>query len=97
MRKYKTQAYSDEVDLDNPTTYEHLPQTVSELRDLMFKEIGYSHCYLHYWHTKFHKNQRKKVKTMIKYFADNERENHDNVLWFQEQVFLFQDEIENLC
>jgi hypothetical protein len=34
---------------------------------------------------------------MIKDFADNRKNNYDNLQWYREQVFLFQDETENMC
>ena len=41
--------------------------------------------------------QRQRVNKLIKDFTD-ERKNHStDVLWYQEQLFLFQDEIENMC
>jgi len=42
-------------------------------------------------------DQRQRVQKLIQSFADNRRNNHGNVLWYQEQIFLFQDEIENMC
>jgi hypothetical protein len=41
--------------------------------------------------------QKKRVELLIKNFTENERENYENILWYQEQIFLFQDEIENMC
>jgi hypothetical protein len=42
-------------------------------------------------------NQRQRVYALIKRFAENERENMNNVMWYKEMVFLFQDETENMC
>jgi len=41
--------------------------------------------------------QRQRVYKLIDNFAKNRRNNYDNILWYQEQIFLFQDEIENMC
>ena len=86
------------VDLDDVTLYEHLPNTHEELRKLMFSEIGYYYCYVKFWHrdTSFCA-QKKRVKKLIKNFTENEVANYDNLLWYKEQIFIFQDEIENMC
>jgi hypothetical protein len=41
--------------------------------------------------------QRKRVEKMIKFFAENEDKHMKDLMWFKEQIFLFQDEIENMC
>ena len=99
MRKFLCRPFGDfEVDLDDPKTYEHLPQNTKELRNLMLSKIGYSYCYMNYWHKDFnHGEQKEKIEQLVKYFTDNERKNYNNVLWYQEQVFIFQNEIENMC
>jgi hypothetical protein len=95
--------FGDSVDLDNPNTYEYLPNTTKKLREIMFSEIGYVYCYLNYWHKdsignkKTNGKQIKRVEALIKNFTDNERENRTNVMWYKEQIFIFQNEIENMC
>jgi hypothetical protein len=42
-------------------------------------------------------DQKKRVKKMIKYFSENEKDNANNIMWYKEQIYLFQDEIENMC
>ena len=37
------------VDLDDPKTYSHLPNTEKELDDLMFKEIGMALTYMNHF------------------------------------------------
>lgn len=104
MRMFKCNPFGDlEVDLDDPKTYDYLPNTTKELRQIMFSEIGYVHCYINYWHKdifgskKHNGKQIKRIDTLIKNFTENERENSDNVMWYKEQIFLFEDEIENMC
>lgn len=100
MRKFICSPFGEEVDLDDPKTYKCLPNNVNDLRTLMLKEIGYYYCYTKFWHKDtFGKDnkQKKKVKKLIKNFTENESKNYENVLWYQEQIFLFQDEIENMC
>lgn len=41
--------------------------------------------------------QRQRVYKLIENFAKNRTENWKNILWFKEQVFLLEDEIENMC
>ncbi len=97
MRKFKTHPFGDEVDLDDESTYDYLPKSIKELDDLMFREIGYSYCYFTYFHSDWYKPQVKKIKKLIKVFTSNRKKNYNNLKWFQEQVFIFQNEIENMC
>lgn len=99
--------------------------TYDELRNMMFREIGYAICYMDYFpdRKKFfpkkklnqkmiihlHSNkkidmnnvgymQRKRVEKLIKYFSENDnRNNYKKLMWLKEQIFLFQDETENMC
>lgn len=41
--------------------------------------------------------QRQRVYKLIENFTANRRNNWKNIMWFKEQVFLFEDEIENMC
>jgi len=41
--------------------------------------------------------QRLRVNDLIKIFTENRRDNFNNALWFKEQIFRFQNEIENMC
>ena|ERR1035437_5951202 len=104
MRMFKT-SFGDEVDLDDPNTYSYLPNSTKELDSMMFKEIGYTTCYMDYWHLNVFpkrlpgniKYQRTRVENLIKNFTDNRHNNYDNVLWYKEQIFIFTDETENMC
>ena len=42
-------------------------------------------------------DQRQRVYKLIENFANNRRNNYNNLMWYKEQIFLFQDEIENMC
>lgn len=127
MRKFLERPFGQEVDLDNPETYNYLPKTTKELDNLMFREIGMAICYMDYFHPDIFgkekqlpnfdldwseedlKNnrpdqlsnsgyyQRMRIYDLIKNFTSERRNNYENVLWYQEQVFLFQDETENMC
>jgi hypothetical protein len=101
MREHKTSPFGEVVDLDDPMIYSYLPKTVKELRAMMFKEIGYFYCYTQFWHKDIFdpdtSGQISRVEKLIKDFTDNERENYANVLWYKEKIFLFTDEIENMC
>lgn len=110
MRKFQTAVFG-EVDLDDPKTYKYLPKTVNELDKKMFEEIGSAICYMNYWHIDWFPQkrqpksslhywgykQRERVMKLIKQFCAERHNNWENLNWFQEQVFLFQDEIENMC
>lgn len=41
--------------------------------------------------------QRQRVYKLIKEFANNRETHYDDVLWYQEQIFIFQEECENMC
>jgi hypothetical protein len=101
MRIFITSPFGDTVDLDDPKTYVHLPQNVKELRKHMLCEIGYFYCYTEFWHKDIFdfdtSGQVHRVEKLIKDFTDNERDNYENVLWYQEKLYLFKDEIENMC
>lgn len=102
MRKYKQHFDGVEVDLDNSEIYSFLPNTIDELDDRMFKEIGYVLCYMDYFHPdwfgkKRDGGQRKRVNKLIQNFTENRKHNYQNLMWYKEQVFLFEDETENMC
>lgn len=66
MRKFKIGFSGEVVDLDNPKTYRFLPDDVSKLDDIMFKEIGQALVYMDYFHPDvFPKNKRK--PKMVRY------------------------------
>jgi hypothetical protein len=41
--------------------------------------------------------QHQRVNKIVKRFAEGYQSHHDNVLWYQELIFLLQDECENMC
>lgn len=88
-----------EVDLDDPNLYDYLPNDPKSLDDLMFKEIGYALCYMNNFHPEIFKSHKQKTRVlkMIKNFCDERVNHYEDVSWYQEQVFLFQDEIDNMC
>lgn len=99
MRNFCTRPFNDIVDLDDSNTYSHLSKNVNELRQLMYSEIGYTHCYMNVMHKKVFKKgdaQRKRIQKFVKKFVLNQDLNRQNVNWYQEQIFLFQNEIENM-
>lgn len=100
MRKYKT-AFGECVDLDDPNTYKLLPQECDLVIARMFHEIGYAYCYMNYFHRDTYKHcgvsQKVYVEIGIKHFCDGFKQNRNNLLWLQEQLFKFLDEIENMC
>lgn len=100
MRKFICSPFGDEVDLDNPDTFRYLPDNAEQLRDLLLKDFGWSQLYMNYFHSEvFDKDdsQRKRIDEFMKKYSENHLKNYDNILWLKEQVFLFKDEIENMC
>lgn len=108
MRKYIS-SFGEEFDLDNPDTYKHLPDDLNKLDNMMFKEIGQALVYMDYfrkelflkkddyYHNSGGFNQRQRIKKLIKDFSENRHKNYKNKMWYKEQIFLFQDETENMC
>jgi hypothetical protein len=102
MRKFQCR-FGEDVDLDDPKTYNYLPNTTTELRNLLFSEIGFYYCYVNFWHKDVYDkwdsclSQKERVEQFIKDFTETEKENYANVLWYKEKIFLFQEEIENMC
>jgi hypothetical protein len=104
MRKFNIRGLENiEVDLDDDSTYSHLPKKAEPLRNLMFQEIGCAHCYMDYFHPDVFGNdnldggQKKRVELLIKDFCDNESQHRGDTKWLREKVFIFQCEIENMC
>lgn len=97
MEKFKT-FDGQLVDLEDSKTFEHLPKSVKKLQRLILAEIGYYNCFKIRNKKWFNDDkQKKRVKKLIKKFIKNEFDNVDNVLWYQQQIYVFQDEIENIC
>ena len=94
--------YSGDVDLDDPCTYKHLPDTHKALETLFYKEVGYAHLYMYFIYKEaFNADpQRKRVDALITKFVEGRkmfRTHKEGLLWLKEQVFIFQDCIENMC
>ena len=104
MRKYKP-AFAKEVDLDDPKTYDYIKEdTIEGLEQKMFAEIGMSVCYMHIYMpdifvVKNRSGQKDRVWVLMKKFWNGRLKAHreNNIMWFKEQIFLFQDETENQC
>lgn len=100
MRKFVCSPFGEEVDLDDPFTFNHLPNNSNQLRDILFKEFGWSKLYMDFFHPDVFEeknDQRIRIEQFMKNYSENHIINYDNVMWLKEQVFLFQDEIENMC
>lgn len=97
MRNFIEHPFMIEVDLDDARIYDYLPNDVKTLRNMIHQEIGYYYCYVNYWHPEWDKKQEKRCEKLIKKYTNNWREHMNDVLWFQEQIFVFQSEVENMC
>ena len=101
MRKFKC-SLGEIVDLDNPETYSYLPDDCDKLDKLMFQDIGFALVYMDWFNwddysTGYGWEQRVRVKELITYFANNRKHHYNDLMWLKEQVFIFQNEIENMC
>lgn len=102
-----TSLHGGHVDLDDESIYEHLPNTRDELTARMWQEIGYALSYMDYIHREsYPMDSRQRIRVMelvARFWREGREELEDgtlksaNVRWLREQVFVFQDEIENMC
>lgn len=103
MRKLFLSPNGPEVDLDDPETYRGYPQDIKSLENRMFFQIGYAHVYMNHWNKDVYedwkgaKDQKHRVEALIKNFSENRSKNYQNVRWYQEQILIFENEIENMC
>ena len=120
-----------EVDLDDPKTYDYLPDTQEELDNRMFLEIGKTLVYMDYFPERKHHfpkekqpekfvklselfpdtkfpdkevdinnaawEQRQRINKLIENFAENRKNHYNDKMWCKEQIFLLEDETENMC
>ncbi len=96
MREFKT-AFEGIVDLDDPDTYSYMANDIGSIRDEIHKEIGYCYCYFNYWHKPWDEKQEARVEILIKKYTDEWSDNRTNLHWHKEMLYIFQDEIENMC
>lgn len=101
MRLYKN-AFGEEWDLDDPTTYHYLSDNIRLLENDVFRLYGYAKAYFKFmrpYHSINFVKQESQVEAFMGNFCRNRlRDSHmHNLLWFQEQVFLLEDLTENLC
>ena len=103
MREFKLNSCDIIVDLDNTEIYDYLPNDVKQLDEKMFSEIGMALCYMNIWHPdiwgkpKMDGGQKKRVMKMIRNFCRERKNYYGDILWLKEQIFLFQEETENMC
>lgn len=96
MKSFKT-AHGEMVDLEDISLYDYLPKNVKSIRDMIHQEIGYYYCYVNYWHPRWDKKQEERVKLLIEKYTEEWRNNITDLQWYRETLFIFQDEIENMC
>ncbi len=106
MRSYRLTDLSNKVvDLDDGSIYSHLPDDYDSLFNLMCKEIGFALSYMDFIHRELFpltSEQRIRVNELVDKFWKERREKKyfggpESILWMREQVYVLQDEIENMC
>lgn len=108
MRPYKsTGMFQETFDLDDETTYANLPNEEEELTNRMWKNIGFALSYMDFIHRDLYpmdSRQRIRVTELIAKFWREGREDmpdgdmkRGDVRWLKEQIFIFEDETENMC
>jgi len=104
MKKFTTFDGS-KVDLDDPKTYKNILDGTDDTTALdkhMFSDIGYALCYMKHMHPNsfrfsYGNTQKKRVKKLIEKFCNRRYKNTGNPMWFKKMIFIFEDEIENMC
>ena len=61
MRKFVCRPFGEEVDLDDPQTYDYLPDDTKKLDDMMFSEIGKAIVYMDYFHPEIFPKKRTRM------------------------------------
>lgn len=103
MREFTT-ALGHKVDLDDPATYKYLPQEKDKVLEKLYQEVGYAHLYIMgtKWE-RYSKEQVKRVRELTeeisKFFGAGAGKNMwaQSTIFWQEKLFIFLDEIENMC
>jgi hypothetical protein len=101
MREFVT-AFGDKVDLDDPATYKHLPQEKDKVLERLYQEVGYAHLYImgKKWE-RLSKEQVRRVRALTeeisKFFGWDKNMWNESTIFWQEKLFIFLDEIENMC
>lgn len=86
------------VDLDDPNTYKDYPQDVTEVINELYKKIGYSQVYMiryDFVSSKYGREQMYRIQNFLHTLAIDWK--GKDLLWWQKQLFLFRDEVENMC
>ena len=112
-RYHLTDMSDETVDLDNESIYSGLPSTEKELFNRMLQNIGYALSYMDFiWKDSFPLDARQRVRVnelITKFWSEGreerwpgepEREANQKRFdprWLKEQIFIFEDEIENMC
>lgn len=101
MREF-TDALGRKFDLDDPETYKHLSQDTGEVLDCLYKAIGYANLYV--LGRKFAKSEAGKtqIERIEKFVVEVAKVFGGNIwkkptIFWQEKLFIFLDEIENMC
>lgn len=101
MRKY-TDTFGEEYDLDDPATYKHLPQGTPEVLARLYREIGYARLYViahRFDESECGRAQIARIEKLVANAAESFGGNmwNKSAIYWQERLFLFLDEIENMC
>src|SRR5687767_3048817 len=102
MRMFQC-AIGPEVDLDDPETYKRLPQTVPGVLEKLYKEVGYARLYVLGVHdftsSECGRAQLERIAKLESEIAGffGGRLYQQSLIFWQEKLFVFEDEIENMC
>jgi hypothetical protein len=95
---------SDEVDLNDPRTYDHCyykDWDCRQLRDEIYRKVGYVKLYVEQFHPGWCSNQVARIEQMLFWFGKEHRKYYQDTPegrgWLRKWLFMFEDQTENMC
>lgn len=87
-------------DLDDPKTYARFPQTIRDVQEALWRKIGYAAVYViahQFSESECGQKQIDRIGVLVEAVAKGQEQRGKPLIWWQEQLYLFEDEIENMC
>ena len=92
------------VDLNNPTTYKNCTYRnwdVKKLRQAIYEKVGYAKLYVEFFHPDWDKTQVEHINQLLFWFSKEHRKYYQDTpearFWLRKWLFIFNNEIENMC
>lgn len=99
-----TTAFNGDVDLNDPKTYNRYRYrnwTCTQLRNEIYKSVGFVKLYIEQFNTDWDKRQVEEVEKMLFWFGKEHRNYYQDTPegrhWLRKWLFMFENETENMC